>query len=523
MSKQPKISMVKTAAFMAILTLVSKCIGFLREIVMANYYGTGTVNDAYVMAENIPNYLLAALVSAVGAAYMPTFSRKYELEGPEEANRFTSSLINMLVTVCCAIVVIGEIFAGNIVKLFAPGYSAEAQALTTVFLRMMFAVAVLGIFITIFGAYLQYRGCFLPQIIFGYIQSISIIAVILISVRTTYLILPLGLIIGYLLRSVFSIKLAHDNGYRYVPDFSFGPAIKEIAIMAVPVFIGGYVSQINSFIDKILASNLAGGSVSSLNYAYLVLGVITELTVTVIATIAYPKFNQAVALRQYDRLSETSESAINLAAIITIPFTFGCILYSEDAIQVLFERGAFDEAATALTGTALRFYAITLFFAGTARIITYIFYSMKDMKSSLYCSLVSVAVNITLNLLLVKRLGVAGLALATGLASIVNCVLLFFVFRRKNSGIRLLRSKRKLLLMVLFSAVSVGASYVFYIFAAPYISIARMVRLGLAVLLAAGVYLLLLYLARFDELQLLRGLVSKGRKESTNDVQDSGN
>ncbi len=148
---------------------------------------------------------------------------------------------------------------------------------------------------------------------------------------------------------------------------------------------------------------------------------------------------------------------------------------------------------------------------------------MKDMKSSLYCSLVSVAVNITLNLILVKKLGVAGLALATGIASIVNSVLLFFVFRRKNSEIRLLRSKRKLLLMVLFSAVSVGASYVFYIFAAPHISIARMVRLGLAVLLAAGIYLLLLYLARFDELQLLRGLVSKGRKESTNDVQDSGN
>lgn len=504
--------MAKTAAFMAILTMFSKVIGFVRELFMANYYGAGMINDAYVMSENIPNYLLAAIVSAVAAAYMPVFSRKYELEGPDEAHRFTSSLINLLVLVSSVIILFGEIFAADIVGFFAPGYSAEGQALTTVFLRMMFFVALLGIFISILGSYLQYRECFLPQIIFGYVQSLSIIAVIIISVHTTYYILPLGLITGYLLRSFFSMRLAYKLGYRHTRELSFGPDIREIAVMALPVFIGGYVNQINLFIDKMLASNLAEGSVSALNYGNLVVNVIMEVTVSIIATIAYPKFNQAVALHQYDRLGETSESAINLAAIITIPFTLGAMVYSEDAIQVLFERGAFDPAATALTGVAFRFYALTLFFAGTSRIITYIFYSMKDTKSALYCSVISVSTNIALNLLLVKKLGVAGLALATSIASIVNCLLLFFVFRRRNSDIRLLRSKRKLLLMVVFSAAAIGVSYAFYVYLAPVITVARMIRLGMAVIVAAAVYLALLGAARFEELELLKGLIRRGKK-----------
>ena len=118
--------MAKTAAFMAILTMLSKVIGFARELIMANYYGAGMINDSYVMAENIPNYLLAAFISAVGAAYMPAFSRKYELEGPDSANRFTSSLLNLMVIVSSVIILFGEIFAGGIVKLFAPGFRSSS-------------------------------------------------------------------------------------------------------------------------------------------------------------------------------------------------------------------------------------------------------------------------------------------------------------------------------------------------------------------------------------------------------------
>ncbi len=496
---------------MAALTMISKLLGFARELVMANYYGAGMVTDAFVMSQNIPNYIIAAIITAVGTAYMPCFSRKYELEGPEAGNSFTSNLLNFQIIVACTLIAVGELFAPWLVRFFAPGYNAETAALTTYYLRAAFFVVLFNIFISIFGSYLQYRGVFISPIIFSYAQTLSVIVFTVLSVRAGHRIIVYGLLIGYALRAIAYLLLSFKAGYRYTPEFAFGSLVKEVTMLAIPVFIGGWVSQINAFIDKMLASRLEQGSVSALNYGFLSVGVITAVSVAIITTMAYPKFNKALAVEDFDKVSELAEGSIHLAAVITVPFTFGAMAFAGDVIQVLFERGAFDTVATSVTSRAFRFYALTLFFGGICQILTYLFYSMKDMSSGVICSSIAVAVNIGLNLLLIGPMGVAGLALATGVAQAVNAALLLYFCRRRHPQIRPIRSAKKLLQIAVFSLVAVLLARLFYVYLAPAISIARMVRLGLAVIVACGVYLLFLYIARFEELTLLRGLLGRSR------------
>jgi len=509
MLKKLKLTTAQTAVLMAVLTVGGKLLGFIREQVMASSYGTAMVADAYVMAQTIPNAVLAGVISAAAISYMPIFSQKIEKEGLDGGNRFTSQLINLLLIISTIAFVAGSVFAKPLVGLLAGGFEGEQVSLTAFYMRGAFFSIIFNAVVVILEAFLQYRSVFLPQLLLSYVQNISIIVFILISARGDYHILIAGLIVGYLLRALGILVISRKHGFAYKPDFTFGAAVKEAAVLAVPVFIGGSVNQINTLVDKGLASWLEEGSVSALNYGNLIIGVITALTVTILVTVLYPRMNKAFAAGDKERIGDIAERSINLMVLISVPFTFGCMVFSKPAIQVIYERGAFGAASTNLTSSAFFYYAIGITFIAVAQIITKIFYSMHDTKTAVFCSAGSVLVNIVLNLILVKTMKHAGLALATSIAQAVNVVLLYIVFRRKYPEIKLLKSLKKIILIVLFSLISVGAAGIAYRLLADVLSV--LPRLVVSGGLAVGLYLLAIYLARFDEWKLLTGLLHRNQ------------
>ena len=514
MLKTKKLTTAQTAVLMAVLTVGGKLLGFIREQVMAGSYGTEMVADAYVMSQTIPNAVLGGVVSAAAISYMPIFSRKIEKEGAEGGNRFTSQLLNLMLIISGAAALLGSVFARPLVGLLAGGFEGELASLTAFFMRGAFFAVILNAVVVILEAYLQYRSVFLPQLALGYVQNLAIIVFILISARGDSHILIAGLILGYFLRAAGVFLVSRKHGFIYRPDFSVNEAVKETAVLAIPVFIGGSVNQINTIVDKGLASWLAEGSVSALNYGNLIVGVISSLTVTILVTMLYPRMNRAFAADDKTSISDIAERCINLMVLISVPVTLGCMVFSRPAIQIVYERGAFGCASTDLTTSAFFYYAIGITFIAIAQIITKIFYSMHDMKTAVTCSAAAVAVNIILNLILVKPMQHAGLALATSIAQAVNVVLLYIVFRRKYPEISLLRSARKILLVLLFSVLSVGAARLCYHFLGEGIPVFP--RLAVSAGLAVLLYLGAIIAARFEEVKLLAGLI---HRETDNQVK----
>lgn len=499
-------NVAQTAALMAVFTLISKLLGFVRETVMAACFGAGNITDAYVMATSIPNIIFAGVFSAIATAYLPLYSRINEQEGEDAGNRYTNEVVNLLLIVSLISGVVGLIFSDQIVSIFARGFVGERAALTSFFVKITFSYVIFTSTSGILESYLRYKNMFLPQIVIGYSQNCIMITMILISAYSTYYLLAFGLLISYALRLFLLAWIAKKQNYSYHVRRISRKTICQISTMAIPVFIGSSADQINQFVDKTLASGLAEGSVSALNYANIIIGLISGLTVTILTTITYPKLAQASALKDGERFNAIFGTGINLILIIAVPFSIGAIVFHEQVVQVIYERGAFDPVATALTGTAVFCYAIGLAFSSMIGLMVQVFYSNYDSKSPVYAGFFAVVINIALNLLLVGSLKHNGLALATSIANIGNFLLLCYMLRKKYPQIHVIKSVRTLITILAASLASVGAAAFVYFVIGGMVWLPRMVWLGLAVMTAGICYLILLLVFKVEELQLLKGL-----------------
>lgn len=500
------------AVVLAIMTLMSKLLGFTRELFLANYFGATAITDAYTMSLSIPSNLLSGIMGAAGTAFLPVYSRKMEDEGRDQADLFTSQIMNMLLAITAVITVIGWIFAVPLVKVFAPGFTPETVALTAYYMRVAFIFVFFAAISQILEAYLNYRGIFIPEYFFNYAQNVVIIGFIITSAKLNMpKMLIYGITIGWFIIAAGKFFLAKKTGYKYKASLSFSEPIKEIVELAVPVFIGNSAIEINSLIDRVLASNLVEGSVSALNYGSLFSAMFTGLTVSVFVAIIYPRLTQAFSKNDLEKIGDISERGINLVALIMVPCTMGAIVYANPAIQVVYERGAFNGAATELTAAAFLFYSIGMTFTATRTLLDKVFYSVCDTKTPVMCSVIGVVVNIVLNLILVRFMAHAGLALATSISQVVSALLEYALFRKKHPEITLLKSKRKLVKIFIFSAISVAVSYAFYHFVGGMVFMPRTVLLGLAVIVAVAVYFVFLVVNKFDELSLIKDIFGRNQ------------
>ncbi len=502
-------TVARTAFLMVILTFVSKCIGFIRELLLANYYGAGYIIDAYVMATVIPGIIFGGVFASISTAYIPTFSKKIESEGQEEANKFTSEVMNLALLISIAAGLIGIIFSEQIVSIFAGGFQGETAELTSFYVKITFSYVIFSSTMSLMESYLQYKGVFLPQVLAGYVQNGCIIAIIIISAYTTHYILAFGWLLGYAARMLLMFYLARKTQYEYQRILNLNETVRNIILLALPVFIGSSINQINMFVDKTLASGLMEGSVSALNYAGTLITMISGLTVSILITISYPKLAQASSLNDNERFGEILSTGINLISIIAIPCAMGAIIYNELIVQIVYERGAFDATATSMTSSALLYYAIGLFFTSVVSLLTQAYYSKHNMRTPMIFAAIGAIINITLNLILIRPMAHNGLALATSISAIVTMTLLLISFKRFYPEIRLIRSSKKLFFIIISGVASVGASWIVYLSLSGWIDVNRVILFGLVIVFAGLVYLVLLVIFKVEELKLLKQIIRR--------------
>lgn len=451
------------AIIMVGFTALAKVLGLVRELLLAHFYGAGVVVDAFCMAQDIPDTVFATVIQLVGTAFLPIYSRKVEQDGTLAGNKFTSHVYNFLLAAAAVTIGLCVIFPGVFVKLFAPGFSAEAADLTKYFLRIAVFTLIGHVTIAVFEPYLRYNGSYLLPVLGGFFQSVFVILSTCLSVAIKPSLLIFGVPVGTILQSVVLLWFATKaKGYRYTPEIQYGESIKPVFALALPVLLSSLAFRLNTFLDRMLASGFDAGSISALRYGHLILSLISAFSYTLIATVVYPKYNKLAAQEDYDGLSKMSSQSINYASILTIPIAIGCMLFSAPIIRLIFERGAFDSSATAVTASVFFWYALSLPFNGMVSLTCYVFYALQDLKSPVYCSFFSVAVNAILNFLLSKFMGVQGLALATTTSAIVNLIALVLLFKKRHANIKLLSSFKDTIRILLVSILSVGVAYAIY-------------------------------------------------------------
>jgi putative peptidoglycan lipid II flippase len=438
--------LARSAGVFGLATITSRILGLARDQVIAFYFGAGDANDAFRVASRIPNLVRDLFAEgAMSAAFVPTFTRLLAVEGRERSWRLASSVINALLIVTGAIVVLGVIFAEPLVRLFASDFSGVPGKLElTIYLtRIVFPFLSLVAVAAVLMGMLNSLGHFFIPALSPAMFNVAVIVMSLafIPFAASLGVQPITIVaIATLVGGVGQLAIQwpplRREGFRHrlVLDVK-DEGLHRVLLLMGPGTIGMAATQINVFVNTVLATGEGTGAVSWLDFAFRLMYLPIGLFGVSIATAATPAISRMVAEQDFARIRSTLAHALGLMLLLNLPATIGLIVLARPIVAVIFEHGNFTAADTIATAAALQLYAIGLIGYSVVRIISPTFYAVGRSRIPVMVSAGSVAVNVVLNVALVRAMGYRGLALGTSITAIVNASVQLVLLRREIHGL----------------------------------------------------------------------------------------
>lgn len=450
-------SIAKGAFIVMAATLLSRLLGFVREMIIAKQFGLTGATDAYLLAFTVPSGVAMAIAATISAGFIPVFNKYMVEDDRENATKVANTLLNVSFIVLFAIVILATFFAPELVKILAPGFHGEAANLTTELIRIMFPAL---IFISLMGlasGYLNSHQHFLFPALGPMITSIVIIAFILVLGPSMGIKgLAIGTTVGFVCQFLIQLPMMHRKGFRYKPEMAMNhPGVTKAFKLMLPVLIASLAPPLMMVIERGLASKLSTGSISALNYAYRLMQLPQGLFVMAISVPLFPALSSFAAQKDYERLKGTMIKGLSVLALIMIPASAGLIALDVPIVRLLFERGAFEAKDTILTAYVLTFYALALLPMAARDIFRRGFYALQDTVTPVLTTVGVLVLNIIFDLVLIKSMGIGGLAIGAALSSFVETLLLYYLLNGKVEG---LPGKRFAILIVklIIGAVIMG-------------------------------------------------------------------
>lgn len=428
----------RAAGLVMALFVLSRALGLLREIVIGARFGASADLDAYLAAFRLPDLLFTLVAGgALASAFLPTFSERLAHEDRAGAWELAAKVANLLVLTLTILALLAALCARPLVAgIIAPGFDAAQQALTVSLMRwMLVSTVIFGLSGLIMGVLNSFQHFLLPALAPALYNLAIIAAAWLLAPALGVRALALGVVAGAALHLLVQLPGLRHFGARWTPSLSLAdPGVREVARLMAPRVLGLAVVQINFMVNIFLASDLPPGSISALNYAWLIMLLPQGIFAQAIATAAFPTFAHQAARGERQALRETFAGILALLLFLTIPAAALLYQLRVPIISLLLERGAFDAAATRLTAYALAFYALGLVGHAVVEVAARAFYALKDTKTPVFVGAGAMAANIGLSLLLIGPLAHGGLALANSLATLAEMGVLLWLLRARLGG-----------------------------------------------------------------------------------------
>ena len=438
--------LARSAGVFGLATITSRVLGLVRDQVLAFYFGAGDANDAFRVASRIPNLVRDLFAEgAMSAAFVPTFTRQLTLHGREQSWRLASSVINALLIVTGVIVVLGIVFAEPLVRLFAAEFSeVPGKIELTIYLtRIVFPFLTLVAVAAVLMGMLNSLGHFFVPALSPAMFNVAVIVISLTLIPFAdslgvqpITIVAIGTLVGGFGQLIIQWPPLRKEGFRYQPVLDLkDEGLHKVLLLMGPGTIGMAATQINVFVNTVLATSEGTGAVSWLDFAFRLMYLPIGLFGVSIATAATPAISRMVAEQDFARIRSTLANALGLMLLLNLPATIGLIVLARPIVAMIFEHGNFTPADTIATAAALQLYAIGLIGYSIVRIISPTFYAVGRSRVPVMVSAASVVINIALNITLVRMLGYRGLALGTSITAIINASVQLFLLRREIHGL----------------------------------------------------------------------------------------
>ncbi len=423
----------KSTSIVAGMTLLSRLLGFVRDVVMAEIFGAGAEFDAYVIAFKLPNFLRRLFAEgAFSQAFVPILSELRAKRPEEEVREFVNRIAGTLGLIVLLVVVLAEIIAPLIIMVFAPGFFLKdpmRYQLATHMLRITFPYLLLITLTAFCGAILNTFNRFAIPAFTPVLLNISLILVAWLwaphATQPIY-VLAWGVLIGGLAQLLLQLPSLRRLNLLPIPKPGLrDQTVRRVMKLMVPALFGVSVAQISLLIDNFFASFLPAGSISWLYYSdrltYLPLGVIG----VALATVVMPQLSRQHANDSTEQFSATLDWALRIVLIIGTPAAIGLLMLAGPLLATLFYHGEFNVTDVIMTRKSLMAFSIGLPGFMLIKVLASAFYSRQNIRTPVKVAAVAVGANIILNLILIGPLAHAGLALATSLASLLDAIVLW--------------------------------------------------------------------------------------------------
>lgn len=441
-------SLARSAGVVGAATMTSRILGLVREQVLAYWFGASDAMDAFLVAFRVPNLVRDLFAEgAMSAALVPTFSKALATDGRARAWRLGNSVMNALVLVTGLLVVAAVIFAPALVHWLAgdfasvPGKFELTVTLTRIMTPFLVLVAVAAACMGMLNSLDVFFVPALSPAMFN-VASIAVgVGLVPIAIRAgiqPIMAMAAGTLVGGLGQVLVQWPALRREGFRYRPLLDFAdPGLKQVLVLMGPGVVGLAATQVNVFVNTIVATGEGTGAVSWLTYAFRLMYLPIGMFGVSIATATTPALARLVATGETKAMRSTLSSAVSLMLTLNVPATFGLVVLATPIVRLLLERGHFTPADTAATAAAVQLYAVGLVGYSVVKILSPAFYALGRSRTPATVGVAAVLLNAALSVTTARFFGYRGIALSASIAALFNAAALLYLLRQSLRGLEL--------------------------------------------------------------------------------------
>ncbi|MDP6351768.1 MAG: murein biosynthesis integral membrane protein MurJ [Alphaproteobacteria bacterium] len=486
-------ALLRFAATVGAYTLASRVLGFLRDILIASFLGASAGGDAFFVAFKLPNLFRRLFAEgAFNLAFVPLFAGKLRRQGRAAAKAFAADSLAVLLWTLLVLVALAQLFMPWVMIVFAPGFMGDAAKfdLTVHLSRLTFPYLLFLSLAALLGGLLNSLDKFAAAAATPILLNLCLIGALLGFggwAETPAHALAWGVAVAGAAQFLWLAWHCHRVGMLPpLPVPRLTPEVRRLLIVMAPAALGAGVQQINLVVDMIIASLLPGGSVSYLYYADRVVQLPLGVIGVAIGTVLLPTLARQVSGGETLAARDSQNRALEFALLLTLPAAAALIVIATPVIGVLFERGAFDPAATAASAGALAAYASGLPAFVLIKVLAPGYFARSDTRTPLKIAALCLVVNVALNLALMGPLAHVGIALASALSSWLNVALLAWGLHRRGHLMLDESLRRRVPRMVLAAAVMAVALIGLWPLVAPWLAATLALKIAALLILVAG-------------------------------------
>jgi putative peptidoglycan lipid II flippase len=509
----------RSTAFFSIATAASRVAGLAREVVAAGYYGISGPMSAFTIAFQVPNLIRALFAdAALQPAFVPVFTELLGKKAYKEAFRLASTMLLLVTMILGAITALFVLLAPVIMPVFAPGFEGEILDLTVSLSQVLFPILVLlgisGIVVGILNSYDRF-GAFAISPLFWNLTIILVLVVLepMFHGQDRIYAYAIAILVGTLVQLLIPAWDLRHTPYRF--EFSFDwrhPGVRRVLLLMLPVTISLGLINFNLLINSFFGSLVSDQAPAAIDKAFRIYQLPQGIFSVAIATVLFPTLARFANAGEMENLRATMANGMRQILFVLVPAAAAILALSDPMIRLIYQRGEFDPAETAVVATALFWFAFSLPTNGLYLLQTRTFFSLQKPWQATALATIDLVVSALAALALYKPFGVGGIVAGTGIGTTVAVIAQAVILRRRFGGLELRRLFSTGLRITIAAAALAGVGWLVWDVLDEALGrglLGQIVSLGVGLGAGGLVYVAVVKLLRVEELEQMTRLLRR--------------